>query len=155
MRTTCVATLVQAGHAENALPQRAQATIQCRLLPGDQIEQVRVMIADALGDDQIAVTVIDDPLIAPGSPVPPALMATVKKVTDEMWPNVQVLPVMDPWSSDGTQFRSRGMPVYGVSGVFYDTDDIRAHGKDERILVQSFYEGVEFMYRLMKELTRG
>jgi acetylornithine deacetylase/succinyl-diaminopimelate desuccinylase-like protein len=153
MRTTCVATLVQAGQAENALPQRADATIQCRLLPGDQIEQVRGMIAQALGDDRIAVTVLGDPLIAPGSPVPPELMASVKKVTDGMWPDVQVLPVMDPWTSDCTQFRSRGVPVYGVSGVFFDIDDVRAHGKDERVLVQAFYEGVEFMYRLMKELT--
>ena len=153
MRTTCVATIVQAGHADNALPQRAQATIQCRLLPGDEIEQVRAAIAAALGDEQIAVSVIGDPLIAPGSPVPPELMASVTKVTEEMWPGVQVLPVMDVWSTDGTQFRSRGMPVYGISGIFYDIDDVRSHGKDERILVQSFYEGIEFMYRLMKELT--
>jgi acetylornithine deacetylase/succinyl-diaminopimelate desuccinylase-like protein len=71
-----------------------------------------------------------------------------------MWPGVIVLPVMDPWSSDSRQFRLGGYPVYGISGVFYDIDDVRAHGNDERILVQSFYEGVEFMYRLMKELTR-
>jgi acetylornithine deacetylase/succinyl-diaminopimelate desuccinylase-like protein len=70
-----------------------------------------------------------------------------------MWPGVIVLPVMDPWSSDSRRFRLAGFPVYGISGMFYDIDDVRAHGKDERMSVRSFYEGVEFMYRLMKELS--
>ena len=153
MRTTCVATMVTAGHAENALPQRAQATIQCRLLPGDEIEQVRTAIAQALADAQISVTVSGDPVVAPASPVPPAVMQSVKRVTDQMWQDVLVLPVMDPWSSDCVWFRRAGMPVYGVSGIFFDIDDVRSHGKDERIMVQSFYEGVEFMYRFMKDLT--
>jgi acetylornithine deacetylase/succinyl-diaminopimelate desuccinylase-like protein len=77
----------------------------------------------------------------------------VQRVTDQMWKDVLVLPVMDPWSSDCIHYRRAGMPTYGVSGVFFDIDDVRAHGKDERILVQSYYEGVEFMYRLMKDLT--
>jgi acetylornithine deacetylase/succinyl-diaminopimelate desuccinylase-like protein len=153
MRTTCVATMVTAGHAENALPQRAQAAIQCRLLPGDEIEQVRDAIAQVLGDPQISVTVVGEPVVAPASPVPPAIMQSVKRVTDQMWRDVLVLPVMDPWSSDCVWFRRAGMPVYGVSGIFFDIDDVRSHGKDERIMVQSFYEGVEFMYRFMKDLT--
>ena len=153
MRTTCVATTVQAGHAENALPQRAQATIQCRLLPGDEIEQVRATIRQVLDDPAITVSVLRDPIVAPASPVPPAIMQSVQRVTDQMWKDVLVLPVMDPWSSDCIYYRSAGLPTYGVSGVFFDIDDVRSHGKDERILVQSFYEGVEFMYRLMKDLT--
>jgi acetylornithine deacetylase/succinyl-diaminopimelate desuccinylase-like protein len=80
-------------------------------------------------------------------------MAAVESVTTAMWPGVITLPVMDPWTTDGRHFRVAGIPVYGVSGVFYDIADVRAHGKDERILVQSFYEGVEFSYRLMKKLT--
>jgi acetylornithine deacetylase/succinyl-diaminopimelate desuccinylase-like protein len=80
-------------------------------------------------------------------------MSAVERVTRSMWPGVIVLPVMDPWSSDSRHFRLAGYPVYGISGVFYDIDDVRAHGKDERVSVQAFYEGVEFMYRLMKELT--
>jgi acetylornithine deacetylase/succinyl-diaminopimelate desuccinylase-like protein len=153
IRTTCVATMLQAGHAENALPQRAEATIQCRLLPGESPEQTRATLARVVSDSLIRVTLPDEPQIAPASPLSPEVMSAVERVTKRMWPGVTVLPVMDPWSTDGAYLRSAGIPVYGVSGIFYDISDVRAHGKDERILVQSFYEGVEFMYRLMKELT--
>jgi acetylornithine deacetylase/succinyl-diaminopimelate desuccinylase-like protein len=154
MRNTCVATMLQAGHAENALPQRAQATIQCRLLPGESPEQIKATLAQVLSDTLIRVSLPDEPEIAPASPLSPEVMSAVERVTTRMWPGVVVLPVMDPWSTDGAYLRSAGIPVYGVSGIFYDISDVRAHGKDERILVQSFYEGVEFMYRLMKELSR-
>jgi acetylornithine deacetylase/succinyl-diaminopimelate desuccinylase-like protein len=153
MRTTCVATMLQAGHAENALPQRAQATIQCRLLPGDSPEETRAALARVLADTLIRVSLPDKPEIAPASPVSPEVMSAVERVTSTIWPGVVVLPVMDPWTTDGVHFRKAGVPVYGVSGIFYDINDVRAHGKDERIGVQSFYEGVEFMYRLMKELS--
>jgi len=155
MRTTCVATMLQAGHAENALPQRAQATIQCRLLPGDSPEATRATLAQVLSDPLIRVTLPDKPEISPASPLSPEVMTAVERVTAAMWPGVVVLPVMDPWSTDGAYLRRAGVPVYGVSGIFYDISDVRAHGKDERILVQSFYAGVEFMYRLMKDLTGG
>jgi acetylornithine deacetylase/succinyl-diaminopimelate desuccinylase-like protein len=154
MRTTCVATIVQAGQVENALPQRARATVQCRLLPGDTPAQVRDTVVRVLADSQIRVTDQGNRQPAPESPLNPEVMRSVERVTRSMWPDVIVLPVMDPWSSDSRQFRLGGYPVYGISGVFYDIDDVRAHGNDERIAVQSFYEGVEFMYRLMKELTR-
>jgi acetylornithine deacetylase/succinyl-diaminopimelate desuccinylase-like protein len=153
MRTTCVATMLKAGHAENALPQRAGATIQCRLLPGDAPEDVRKSLTRVLADESIRVALGGNPQSAPESPLSPEVMSAVERVTAAMWPGVIVLPVMDPWSSDSRHFRLAGFPVYGISGVFYDIDDVRAHGKDERILVQSFYEGVEFMYRLMKELS--
>jgi acetylornithine deacetylase/succinyl-diaminopimelate desuccinylase-like protein len=153
MRTTCVATIVQAGKVENALPQRAQATVQCRLLPGDSPQQVRDTLVRVLADSLIRVTQEGERQPAPESPLSPEVMSAVERITRSMWPGVIVLPVMDPWSSDSRQFRLAGFPVYGISGVFYDIDDVRAHGNDERILVQSFYEGVEFMYRLMKELS--
>ena len=152
MRTTCVATMLQAGHAENALPQRAQATIQCRLMPGDRPEDTRKTLAGVLADTLIRVTLDGNPQPADESPVSPEVMSAVERVTHAMWPEVIVLPVMDPWSTDGTTLRRAGVPVYGVSGIFYDIDDVRAHGKDERVSVRAFYEGVEFMYRLMKEL---
>jgi acetylornithine deacetylase/succinyl-diaminopimelate desuccinylase-like protein len=155
IRTTCVATMLQAGHAENALPQRAQATIQCRLLPGDSPEETRATLARVLSDTLIRVTLPDKPEISPASPLSPEVMTAVERVTTAMWPGVVVLPVMDPWTTDGVRLRKAGVPVYGISGIFYDIGDVRAHGKDERILVQSFYEGVEFMYRLMKGLTSG
>jgi acetylornithine deacetylase/succinyl-diaminopimelate desuccinylase-like protein len=153
MRTTCVATVLQAGKVENALPQRAQATVQCRLLPGDSPGQVRDTLVRVLADTAIRITQQGNRDPAPESPLSPEVMSGVERATRSMWPGVIVLPVMDPWSSDSRHFRLAGYPVYGVSGVFYDIDDVRAHGKDERISVQSFYEGVEFMYRLMRDLS--
>jgi acetylornithine deacetylase/succinyl-diaminopimelate desuccinylase-like protein len=153
MRTTCVATMLDAGHAENALPQRARATIQCRLLPGDTPAQVRDTLVRVVADSLVRVSVVGHPEDSPASPLSPEVMSAVKRVTGQMWPGVIVLPVMDPWSTDSKHFRVAGTPVYGISGIFYDIDDVRAHGKDERVSVQSFYEGVEFMYRLMKELS--
>ena len=155
MRTTCVATMLSAGHAENALPQRARATIQCRLLPGDTPSQVRDTLARVVGDSMVRISVMGTPEASPASQLSPEVMSAVKRITGQMWPGVIVLPVMDPWSSDSRIFRSAGTPVYGISGIFYDIDDVRAHGKDERVLAESFYEGVEFMYRLMKELSFG
>jgi acetylornithine deacetylase/succinyl-diaminopimelate desuccinylase-like protein len=152
MRTTCVATILQAGHAENALPQRARATIQCRLLPGESPEETRKTLARVVSDTLIHVSLPEKPAIAPASPLSPEVMKAAERVTASMWPDVVVLPVMDPWSTDGAYLRRVGVPVYGISGVFYDINDVRAHGKDERIGVQAFYEGVEFMYRLMRDL---
>jgi acetylornithine deacetylase/succinyl-diaminopimelate desuccinylase-like protein len=154
MRNTCVATMLEAGHAENALPQRARATIQCRLLPGESPAGVRDTLARVVADPQVRVTLDGEPGASPASPLSPEVMKAIESATKASWPGVVVLPVMDPWSSDGVRFRQAGIPVYGVSGVFIDVDDYRAHGQDERIEVQAFYEGVEFMYRLMRELTR-
>lgn len=153
MRNTCVATMLQAGHAENALPQRAQATVQCRLLPDESPAAIRDSLTRVVGDTAIKVTVQGDPEGAPESPVDPQVMTAVEQATHSLWPEVIVLPVMDPWSSDGVVFRRAGTPVYGVSGVFYDIDDVRAHGRDERVLAEAFYQGVEFTYRLMKGLS--
>jgi acetylornithine deacetylase/succinyl-diaminopimelate desuccinylase-like protein len=153
MRNTCVATMLQAGHAENALPQRAQATIQCRLLPGESPAAIRDTLARVVGDTAVKVTIHGEPEGAPESPVNPQVMTAVEEATHALWPDVIVLPVMDPWSSDGVRLRRAGTPVYGVSGVFYDIDDVRAHGRDERVLAEAFDQGVEFTYRLMKALT--
>jgi acetylornithine deacetylase/succinyl-diaminopimelate desuccinylase-like protein len=153
MRTTCVATMLEAGHAENALPQRARATVQCRLLPGDTPAQVRDTLARVTGDSLVHISPVGTPEPSPESKLSPEVMSAVTRVTGEMWPGVIVLPVMDPWTSDSRLFRVAGTPVYGISGMFYDINDVRSHGKDERVLVQSFHEGVEFMYRLMKELA--
>lgn len=95
----------------------------------------------------------NQPQPSPESPVSPEVMEPVERITAELWPGVITLPVMDPWSSDAVHFRQAGIPVYGISGIFYDVDDVRAHGRDERVGVREFYEGVEFMFRLMKELA--
>jgi acetylornithine deacetylase/succinyl-diaminopimelate desuccinylase-like protein len=153
MRNTCVATMLQAGLAENALPAHAQATIQCRLLPGDSVAAIRDTLARVVGDTAIHVTVKGEPEGAPESPVNPEVMAAMEQATHALWPDVIVLPVMDPWSGDGRRFRNAGVPVYGVSGVFYDIDDVRSHGPDERVLAEAFDQGVEFTYLFMKALT--
>ena len=137
MRNTCVATMLEAGHAENALPQRAQATIQCRLLPGEDPATVLRTLQRVVADTQIAVTIANEPRPSPASPIIPEVMEPVRRISAQMWPGVVVLPVMDPWSSDGLHFRRAGIPVYGVSAVFVDMDDTRAHGRDERVGVPS------------------
>ena len=152
MRNTCVATLLSAGSVENALPQRAEATIQCRLLPGEDPEAVRRTLVRVLADTRITVTTANEPRPSQASPVRPELMATIERITSGMWPGTLTLPVMDPWSSDGVYFRRAGIAVYGLSAVFADVDDIRSHGRDERVGVNEFYEGVEFMYRLLRAL---
>lgn len=152
MRNTCVATMLQAGDQENALPQRARATIQCRLLPGVDPERIRRTLAGVVADTAISVTLANTPQPSPASPIRPDLMGTIQRITSEMWPGTLVLPVMDPWSSDGALFRQAGFPTYGLSAVFADVDSVTSHGKDERVGVKEFYEGVEFMYRLIRTL---
>jgi acetylornithine deacetylase/succinyl-diaminopimelate desuccinylase-like protein len=155
MRTTCVATTVTGGHAENALPQSAQAVINCRLVPEDNPENVKANIVKVLADTQISVTRISTPFLAPLSPLRDDVNSAVNAIATKMWPGVQVTPIMSTGATDGKYLRRAGIPVYGISGMFCDMDDIRAHGKDERIGVKDFYDGVEFMYRFIISLTSG
>ncbi len=153
MRTTCVATELEGGHAENALPQKARAVVNCRLLPGDSPAEIQQTLVHVLADDQISVTPIAAPRPSPASPLAPEVMRPMERITSEMWPGVAVLPIMSTGATDGLYLRIAGIPVYGVSGLFEDIDDVRAHGRDERIGVREFYEGLEFMYRLTKALS--
>ncbi len=155
MRTTCVATMLEAGHAPNALPQTARAIVNCRVLPEDSQEAVTKTLTDVLADKEIALTALNDIRASPASPLVPEVIRPVERIAAEMWPDVAVVPVMDPWATDGLYLRRAGIPVYGTPGIFFDIDPIRSHGKDERVGVQAFYEGVEFTYRLMKALTAG
>ena len=153
MRTTCVVTQINGGHAENALPQMARATVNCRILPSDDPAKVQKKLTKALDDDGISVSVIWEPTPSPPSPLTPEIMSAVESVTEEMWPGIPVLPTMVTGATDGLYLRNAGIPTYGVSGTFWDVDDIRAHGQDERVGVKQFYEGQEFLYRLVKELS--
>lgn len=153
MCTTCVATMMSAGHAENALPQTAQATINCRLLPDDNPENVTSVLKTVLADNQISVTRIYSSFTTPVSPLRDDVTGPVDKISSAMWPGVNVSPIMSTGATDGKFLRRQGIPVYGVSGMFGDMDDVRAHGKDERIGVKEFYDGVEFMYRFIKALS--
>jgi acetylornithine deacetylase/succinyl-diaminopimelate desuccinylase-like protein len=153
MRTTCVATELQAGHAENALPQRARAVVNCRLLPEDSPAEIQQALAKVLADDQIKITPLQKPRPAPLSPLRPDLVAPIERITAELWPGVPVVPIMSTGATDGLATRLAGIPTYGVSGLFDDIDDVRAHGKDERMGVREFFDGLEFMYRLVKSLS--
>ena len=153
MRTTCVATLMNAGHAENALPQSAQAIINCRMLPDDSPENVMSVLKTVLADNQITVTRTYSSFTAPVSPLRDDVTNPVNQISSSMWPGVNVTPIMSTGATDGKFLRRQGIPVYGVSGMFGDIDDVRAHGKDERIGVKEFYDGVEFMYRFIKALS--
>lgn len=153
LRTTCVATRLEAGHADNALPQSAQAIVNCRLFPSDTLEFVRGAIIDVLADPQIHVTALGMGRTLPASPLLPEVMGPIEELTREIWPGVPVLPVMDPWTGDSAQLRMAGVPAYGVSGCFGEMDLGNAHGANERLPVESFDQSVEFLYRLLKRLT--
>jgi acetylornithine deacetylase/succinyl-diaminopimelate desuccinylase-like protein len=152
LRTTCVATLISGGHAENALPQRAKATIQCRMLPGDSADNVQTVLVAALADPAIHVTLDAPPIVSPESPPTPQIMKKVALLVHSMWPNVPIVPTMATGFSDDRQTRNAGMASYDISGVWQDADENRAHGRDERIGIQAFDESVEFTYRLIKTM---
>jgi acetylornithine deacetylase/succinyl-diaminopimelate desuccinylase-like protein len=153
MRTTCVATIISGGHANNALPQSVTVNINCRLLPDDNIGHVTTALRDIINDPQVELRCTYAAVPGPLSPLRQDVMDAVDKITVSMWPGVIVTPVMATGATDGKLLRSAGIPVYGVSGMFGDIDDIRAHGRDERIGVKEFFNGVEFMYKLMKTLS--
>jgi acetylornithine deacetylase/succinyl-diaminopimelate desuccinylase-like protein len=154
LRTTCVATRLEGGHADNALPQTARALINCRMLPQDKVADVEATIRRVVADTGVAVTPLDTATPSPPSPIVREVFDPIAKITKAMWGDIPVVPNMETGATDGLYLRNIGMPVYGVSGVPVDADDVRAHGKDERIGVRAFYEGVEFSYRLVKALTR-
>jgi len=163
LRTTCVATRLDAGHANNALPQHAQAIVNCRILPGHSMEEVREKLVGIFADSKITVRYVDNAYrVLDRAPetkafaavLPPAeVMRPLERVTDAMWPSAPVIPEMETGASDSVYTIAAGIPSYGVSGVALDQDDVRAHGKDERVRVNSFYDGVEFYYRYLKALT--
>ncbi len=153
LRTTCVATRLDAGHADNALPQRARATVNCRVLPGTSIDSVQNTLATVIGDNQVAISRVGKATASPPSPLTPELLHTITSISEELWPGVPVIPVMSTGATDGLYLRNAGIPVYGASGIFDDIDDIRAHGQNERILIEAFYDGQKFLYKLTEALS--
>ena len=152
LRTTCVPTMLAAGHAENALPQTATATVNCRMVPGDLADLVQREIVRVLADPAVSVTPVQPSVPSPFSEVPRELLDLVGRAGSEVWPGLPVVPLMETGATDGKYLRIAGMPVYGIAAAFTDLDDIRAHGKDERIAVQAFYDGLDFDYRLIRAL---
>ena len=153
MRTTCVATMLEAGHAENALPQTARATVNCRILPTETSEYVQQTLRQVIADNRITLTLIAPPKPSPPSPLRPDVLGAIERITAELHPGVPVVPVMSTGATDSLYLRKAGVPMYGVSGIFSDIDDSRAHGRDERVSVPAFYDGQEFLYRLVKTLA--
>ena len=163
LRTTCVATRLTAGHANNALPQQAQAIVNCRILPGHTMEEVRQELIRIFSDQKITVKYVDNggrvfdrapETKAFAAVLPPAeVMQPLARVTDAMWPSAPVIPEMETGASDSIYTIAAGIPSYGLSGIALDQDDVRAHGKDERVRVSSFFDGVDFYYRYLKALT--
>jgi acetylornithine deacetylase/succinyl-diaminopimelate desuccinylase-like protein len=153
LRTTCVATELEGGHAPNALPQLAAANVNCRIFPDDTVGYVLEALKKIAADDQVLVSIKTDEGKAPPSPMRPDVMKAFSQVTDTMWPGVVTLPSMATGASDGRYLREAGIPTYGVQGFFMDVNDVRAHGRDERMPVQSFYEGQTFLYEIVKKLS--
>lgn len=162
LRTTCVATMLSGGHAPNALPQTARANINCRIFPGEDPEQVRKALERATADSNVKVTAVREkssdgkpiPTVAvPPSPLLPEVLRALDRTLSTMWPGVPVVATMSTGATDGKYLRIAGIPTYGVSCMFFDMEDNRSHGKDERVGVEDFYDGVKFNYRFMKELA--
>ena len=159
LHTTCVATRLNAGHANNALPQTAQANVNCRIVPGHSTEEIRLELEKVVADPKISVRevggiggVTNRKAYAP-PPLRPDVFQPLEKVVARVWPGLPVIPDMSTGASDGVYTNAAGMPTYCVSGEAIDRDDIRAHGKDERIRADSFYRAVDFYYQFLKALT--
>jgi acetylornithine deacetylase/succinyl-diaminopimelate desuccinylase-like protein len=162
LRTTCVATMISGGHAHNALPQTARANVNCRIFPGEDPEQVRKTLENIANDPKVNVAIVPQldpsgkviPAVAvPPSPLLPEVMKATEKILNGTWPGIPLIPSMEAGATDGRYTRVAGIPTFGISCRFLDLGDNRAHGKDERIGVQDFYDGVEFCGRLIKELA--
>jgi acetylornithine deacetylase/succinyl-diaminopimelate desuccinylase-like protein len=153
LRTTCVATQLAGGHAPNALPQRATANVNCRILPGQKAADVQRALERAIGDAEVKLAMSEREIAGPEASVDPAFLGVVERVSGELYPGVPVVPMMSAGATDSKYFRLAGIPAYGVSGIFVDVDDVRAHGRDERLGVKQFYEGQEFLWRLVNELA--
>jgi acetylornithine deacetylase/succinyl-diaminopimelate desuccinylase-like protein len=154
MRTTCVATRLAGGHANNALPQLAMANVNCRILPGVSVDSVRKTIVDTLADPKIGVSLVGDAHPSQPAALRTDVMSAVEALTREMFPGVIVVPVMSTGATDGLYLRNAGIPTFGIDGTFGDMDDVRMHGRDERVGVKQYFEGLEFQYRLITALAR-
>ena len=151
LRTTCVATMVNAGHAANALPQRAQANVNCRILPGVAVETVRATLVKVLADSEVSVTAVEAPNAASAPPpLTPQIMEPGPKLGDRFWPGAAIVPTMQTGGTDGRFLNAAGTPTYGLSGLFHDPVGNRHHGLNERMRVKSLMEGRAFLYEIVK-----
>ncbi len=151
LRTTCVATMLEAGHATNALPQRARANINCRIFPGVSAESVRVQLEELVADPAVKVTTLETR--GPSSPPPPLtpqILGPVEKLAAQFWPGVPVVPILQPGATDGEFLNAAGIPTYGIEPLFLGRDLDNIHGLNEYVSVQSLMECRDFLYRLVR-----
>jgi len=154
LRTTCVATGVKGGHAENALPRNASATVNCRIMPGRSPEEVQAVLEQVVDDPEVRFETMYESVASLPSPLPAALLESLETLVEQTWPGVPLIPEMSTGATDGLFLRNAGIPVYGVAGWFMHPDEVRAHGLDERIGIAEFHEGTEFWYRMLRELSQ-
>ena len=145
--------MLSGGHAPNALPQMAAANVNCRILPGEVPGTIKETLAGVVGDSKVVLTFVDEAKPSAPSSLTPDIMQPIESVTKAMWPGVIVVPMMGTGATDGLYLRNAGIATYGVEGIFYEIDDNRAHGRDERVGVKQYFEGLEFQYRLIKALS--
>jgi acetylornithine deacetylase/succinyl-diaminopimelate desuccinylase-like protein len=155
LRTTCIPTMLSGGHAENALPQAATAVINCRLLPVDKSEDVEATLRKVLADPKVNISVMTPAKASKYVPMNATVLSAITAATAKHWPGLPVIPEMATGASDGVYLNVAGIPTYAVSGIFGDEDDVRAHGRDERILVKSFYDALGFVYDLTTILGKN
>ncbi len=154
-RTTCVATLLDGGHAENALPQTARATVNCRVVPQSSAEETQNVLRAMAARHGISISQVAPAMASPPSPLTPSVVDPITEVAQSMWPNIVVIPEMSTGATDGLFVRNAGIPVYGVSAIAEDPNELRAHGKDERIRVKSYFDAVDYWYRLVKAFSQN
>ena len=145
--------MLDAGHATNALPQRARAVVNCRVLPGESVDEVQKTLARVLANDKISITPDGAPVLSPPPPLTPEIMRPVNEITASLWPGVPVVPTLSAGATDGRFLANIGIPTYGITGQFRDADGNGVHGLNERIRVKSFYEGHQFLNRLIRALA--
>ncbi|HEX8799553.1 MAG TPA: M20/M25/M40 family metallo-hydrolase [Terriglobales bacterium] len=165
MHTTCIATRVQAGHANNAQPQRATANVNCRILPGHSRDEILQVLTKVVDDPKVSLSYVNNGMkvimgerektALPPVPLKPAVMDPLEKISAEMWPGAPVVPEMGTGATDGVYTNPAGIPTYGISGLAIDVDDDRSHGRDERLPVESYYNGAVFYYRYLKAVAGG
>ncbi len=150
--TTCVATMLQAGNAPNALPQNADATVNCRIFPGTTVAAVQATIVRTIGNDKLGVNLIGEGVASPVSPVNPALFARLQKAMDATYPGVELKPSMSSGGTDGREFRSAGIPTYGAGAIALRAEDSRAHGTDERVPIATYLKQLDYWDALLRDL---
>jgi acetylornithine deacetylase/succinyl-diaminopimelate desuccinylase-like protein len=152
-RTTCVATMLRGGHAPNALPQSATATLSCRIFPGIAVADIKAELQRIVANDELEIEELGTAFSSPASPLRDDVVAAVTRAVHSLHPNVPVIPYMAPYATDGKFTRAAGIPTYGVMGLFIRSEDSFAHGLNERVPVRSFYGALEYWDVLLRELA--